>query len=969
MTLRRSFNFLILIVMTIPVNLLSQKGKLVRLSEKEPTLYQYVLENGLTVLMSVNKAEPKIYTAMYVNTGAKNDPQDKTGLAHYLEHLLFKGTKNIGTLDYNKEKPWLEQIEQLYEEYNQEQDPEKRLQIYKEIDKISQIAAQYAIPNEYDKLMGILGSEYVNAFTTKDQTVYFNYIPSNTFELWCKTEAERFKNPVISRLFHTELETVFEEKNISLDRDGSYVFELAMRRLFPKHPYGNSVLGTVPHLKKPSIKRIKEFLQTYYVPNNMTLILIGDLDPEKTVKVVEKYFSVLEPKPVPEPQKIQEEPIEKPIIEEVRGKDPEFVSIYFRIPASKENLFMLDVIDQILNNQKTGLIDLNLNKEQKVLNAYAWVYDLQDYHLLVLGARPKQGQSLKEVEKLLLEQIDKLKNGDFDQELILAISKNSKISLQEDLLKNQERFQHIMNALAHQYDWEDYLNQPDKIAKLTKEQIVTFAEENFRNNYVLIRKLQGEREAVKIPKPPITPLKINRDTLSEFAKQILQTPVPKLEPVFPDFSKEIQTVKIRKKIPLYYHENNENDLFHCVFVIDLGNYADKKLGYALEYLKLLGTDKYSPEEIARKFYRMGVSYNLSVTGKETIVSLKGLSENFPQALELLEHLIKNAKPDQETFEKYLNRLLKARKDLKKNKSVILSRAMASYARYGENNPFNFVLNNQELRNLDPKELVKIASSIFDYPHKIRFYGNIPVNSLRKILEEKHSFPRKLRKADFRQFSYVLPEKRKAFFVHYDDMVQAQILWVANLRELDPKEFLQISLFNYYFGADMYSLAFQEIREAKGLAYSTYGLIRRPEFAKERNYFLAFVGTQADKLPEAVATMENLIFNMPRVEPLFNISKESLRKNITAKRFVRQELLSYYFRLQKWNLSEDYRKNLYDKLPEASPDFLYSYYESTIKPLKPVLLILGDKNRLDLKTLEEQLNLKVEELNLNTLFGF
>ncbi len=947
----------------------SQKQTLIPLSEKEPVLYRYVLENGLTVLMSVNKAEPKIYAAMYVKAGGKNDPEDKTGLAHYLEHLLFKGTQNIGTLDFSKEKPFLEQIEQLYEEYNRESNPGKRLEIYKEIDKVSQIAAKYAIPNEYDKLMGILGSELVNAFTTKDQTVYLNYIPTNTFELWCRTEAERFKNPVISRLFHTELETVFEEKNISLDRDGSYVFELAMRRLFPEHPYGNSVLGTTEHLKKPSIRRIKEFLQTYYVPNNMVLILIGDLDPQKTAKTVEKYFSVLEPKPVPKTHKIQEKPIEKPIIEEVYGNDPEFVSVYYRIPASKKNLFMLEVIDQILYNQKTGIIDLDLNKKQKVLSAYSWVYDLQEYHLLVLGARPKQGQSLQETEKLLLEQIDKLRNGDFSEELLLAISKNAKISLQEDMLKNKGRFNHLLSVLTHNYTWGEYLELPDKIAEITKEEIVAFVEENFKNNYVSVRKFQGERESVKIPKPPITPLEINRDTMSVFAKAIASSPLEAIAPHFLNFKKEIQETKIHGKIPLYYYPNNENNLFRFAYVIDFGKEADKRLPVALEYLKLLGTEKYSAEEIARKFYRMGVSYAFSVSGKQVIISLRGLSENFSQALELLEHLLTNARPDTETYEKFRARILKARSETLKDKSSILFRAMASYARYGEKNPFNYVLSNKELSNIAPEELTKLAASLFNYPHKVRFYGEIPLPEVKKTLEENHQKIKQWQKADFQEFSYVLPERRKAYFVHYEDMVQAQILWISNLDFLNVSEFPQIQLFNYYFGADMYSLAFQEIREAKGLAYSTYGVIRRPDFAGERNYFVGYVGTQADKLTEAVLTMENLIFNMPKVEQLFSIAKESLRKNIASKRYIREQILTYYFSLLNKNISEDYRKELYEKVQEAEPSFLYNYYEKVIKPLNPTLLILGDKNRLNFSAIEEKLGVKIQEIEKEPLFGF
>ncbi|MCD8134955.1 MAG: insulinase family protein, partial [Parabacteroides gordonii] len=204
----------------------------------------YTLDNGLKVYLTVNKETPRIQTYIAVRVGGKNDPAETTGLAHYFEHLMFKGTQKFGTQNYEMEKPMLDQIEQLFEVYRKTTDEGERKAIYHQIDSISYEASKYAIPNEYDKLMSAIGANGTNAYTGFDMTVYTEDIPSNQIDNWAKIQADRFENNVI-RGFHTELETVYEEKNMSLTSDGRKVYEAVLNALFPDHPYGTqTVLGT-----------------------------------------------------------------------------------------------------------------------------------------------------------------------------------------------------------------------------------------------------------------------------------------------------------------------------------------------------------------------------------------------------------------------------------------------------------------------------------------------------------------------------------------------------------------------------------------------------------------------------------------------------------------------------------------------------------------------------------------------------
>ena len=333
---------------------------------------EYTLKNGLKVFISVNKRAPQIQTYIVTKVGSKNDPAQTTGLSHYLEHLLFKGTEKIGTVDYKAEKVYLDQIEQKFEEYRNTTNKSKQQQIYQEIDQLSQKASQFAAANEYDKLLSFIGANGTNAFTSNEKTVYVNNIPANRLNSWIDIEFERFTAPVF-RLFHTELETVYEEKNRAMDSDGRLLFTTLLAGLFPTHQYGTqTTLGLIDHLKRPSILNVKKHFQNYYVPNNMAIVLAGDLEPKSTIEKIKATFGTIPRQEVPVYVAPIEKPITKPIVKEVFGPEQEKVYIAFRIKgASSVDTELLTMADMILANGKAGLIDLNINQSQKVLGAFS----------------------------------------------------------------------------------------------------------------------------------------------------------------------------------------------------------------------------------------------------------------------------------------------------------------------------------------------------------------------------------------------------------------------------------------------------------------------------------------------------------------------------------------------------------------------------------------------------------------------
>lgn len=398
----------------------------------------YTLPNGLKIFMTVNRDEPRIQTYIAVRVGGKNDPAETTGLAHYFEHLMFKGTEQFGTTDYASEKPMLDRIEQLFETYRHTTDSLERRAIYREIDSISYQASLLAIPNEYDKLMTAIGATGTNAYTSTDVTCYVENIPSNQIENWARIQADRFEHPVI-RGFHTELETIYEEKNMSLTQDGRKLSEAMLAALFPNHPYGTqTVLGTQEHLKNPSITNVKNYHKQWYVPNNMAICLSGDFDPDCMVDIITKYFGHLKPNHnLPALELKPEQPITTPIEREVVGNEAERIYLAWRIPgAAHDDIRLLEAADKVLNNGDCGLIDLDINLAQTMLGAGSGLYSMADGGAFLMIGMPKPGQTLDEVRELLLKEVEKLRAGEFDENLVKAIAANDKLALQQALESN-----------------------------------------------------------------------------------------------------------------------------------------------------------------------------------------------------------------------------------------------------------------------------------------------------------------------------------------------------------------------------------------------------------------------------------------------------------------------------------------------------------------------------------------------------
>jgi len=929
----------------------------------------YRLDNGLTVYMSPNSKEPRIYTSIAVRAGSKNDPAETTGLAHYLEHMLFKGTDSIGSLDYEKEKIELQKIIDLYEQYRSTDDPDKRADIYRQIDAVSNSAAQYTVPNEYDKLLSSIGARGTNAYTWVEQTVYLNDIPSNQLENWLSIEAERFRNPVM-RLFHTELETVYEEKNMTMDSDSRKIWENLFASLFRKHTYGTqTTIGEAEHLKNPSIKNVIDYYRTWYVPNNMAICMAGNFDPDEAIGIIKEKFSVLEAKPVPEFIPPVEDKIQEPAETHAYGPESEELVIGFRFDgANSQDALYLALIDKILYNQTAGLIDLNLNQQQRVLDAGSMLIPMKDYSTHILSAKPRENQSLDDVRTLLLEQLELLKQGEFPDWLPEAVVNDMKIEELKTWESNKGRSESYVDAFIWGMEWETYKQRLETLASITKEELVRFAREHYDNNYAVVYKHHGkDKESPKIAKPPITPLSVNRNQASAFARELLSRTPEAIEPEFIDFDRDITTTAITEEVPLLSVHNDENDLFSLYYVFDTGTNHNRALDTALDYLTYLGTSTMSPREFNLELYRIGASFSVYTSEDHLYIKLSGLQENFTRAVQLIEELLVDAAPDQEALQKLKEGILKERADDKLSKRKIMFEAMSSYGKYGTTSPFTNVLSNEEIAAATPQTLLDNISQLLKYRHRVLYYGPLqPEQAASALSKLPHLSAELLPPPGEAMFEELSRNENRVYVVDYD-MTQAEVLMLKKDLPYDASQVPLITLFNEYYGGGMSSVVFQELREAKALAYSVFSVYRTPRTNREHNYIFSYIGTQADKLPEALEGIDGLMQHLPESPELFQTAQNGIREKIRTERIRREKILFSREEARRLGNSHDLRKDIYPQAGNFTFEDIKAFHQERLRPENSVMLVLGKLENLDMETLSKYG--QVETLTLEEIFGY
>ena len=920
------------------------------------------LPNGLTIYLSPNKGQPRVSAWIATRAGSKNDPADSTGMAHYLEHMMFKGTTKLGTLDYAKEAPHLEKIRSLYEARFKTSDPAARAKIDKEIDAEDVAAAAFEVPNEISKFYRTIGARGLNAFTSEEETVFHVDLPANRLEAWAALESERFQHPVF-RLFPTELEAVYEEKNRSLDNANTILVEELEKDLYKSHPYGIPVLGTVAHLKNPSLTKMYEFHDAWYVPNNMAIALSGDFDRAQALEIIRRRFGAWPSRPLPAlPKWALPKPngIER---HEVKYEAEEQVVVSWpTVPKSDADADALTIMDMVMDNAAAGIMNLRLNQALKVKASGSYPEMRNDAGDWNLWAVPKKGQTLEEAQALLMQTVDALKNGEFDDADLAAIVIEFEINEKRRLESNEARTAAMTESFVSIEPWERAVGRLERLRRVTKDDVVRVARKYLGENSVVVYRRNAKPEIPRIEKPNFTKLDIDPARRSDFLKEILAIPAQPIEPRWLVSGRDYSVAPVSGG-RLFAAKNPYNDLFTLTVRQERGRRRERTLCEALDLLSLSGAGPYSADELKKKLYALGTSVSYACDERISAVTISGLDRNFWPSLELVAERFDWPNVSSGTLERLIDVDLGGREDEKRDPGAVHG-ALGELAQRGRESEVLTRPTNDELKKLDENRLKALIRDWPTWQRRVAYAGPRSAAEVAKLLEYGRTFKAAPPREPLR---YLKPARTRLLFTNRAPMAQAQVGFFAADEVFDPARFVDYQFYSQYMGGGMSSVIFQEVREARALAYSAGGGHSTSARKGDETQAWAFVGCQADKTPEAVELMLKLFRDFPsspkRFEETAKAVEEGYRTNVIEYNAVPSALMDWE---DEGLTGGDPRPERFERaLKYALPDL--ETFGKRFPNTPMTVWILGDRDHVgldQLKTLGD-----FEQKELDALFPY
>lgn len=903
----------------------------------------YTLPNGLQVYLAQNRDEPRVRVMLTVRAGAAFDPSDNTGLAHYLEHLLFNGTDSIGTVDRSREQPLLAAIERTLEARRSTADPAIRNTLSHRIDSLSVAASAFAVPDEYRALMSSIGAVAINGYTNYDLTAYWCLVPSPSLEPFLRLECERLRHPAL-RAFQHELEIVYQEFNEQQDHALRRKREAVHRQLFPRHPYGQQkIIGTAEHLRNPSIPAIRAFYERYYVPGNMALVLVGDLEFEATMDLVDATFGRMPARPVTRPELPKEVPMTTPRDTTIHGEE-ESVYIGFRFRGGNStDVHYATLTDMVLNNGFAGLMDIELNGKQRVASAGTTVNVLAEHAIHYMEGRPKEGQSLDEVRDLLMQQLDRIARGDFEEWVMQGALNDLRKQEAQNFASSVNLSSEMMHAYYRKQSWAERIGFLDAIGQITKQQLMDFVRTRYTERSIVFMRKGAPEGLVRLEKPPIKPTEAPRDRSSVFATRFKATPPPGTQPAFVDYATAIQHTITGQGIDLAFVKNTSNDLFQMDVIFNMGSNHSRTLPLAIGYLPLLGTQDRSMEEFKKAFYRLGLQFTASCGTDRTYLHLEGLEEHAAEGMMLLDELLAGAKADTSAFRSYVDGLLKQRADQATDPNMILEPGLSEWALYGPRSPSRNLLPAAELRALDPRSLARDIHELRDFHHRIFYFGSDMDRAVRMLDSTYNARPhRSLPPA----IIFSMNEgASKVYFVNRD-AVQAEVMLMVPGPSFRTEHIASSNFFGPYFD----HLLFERLRQAGAIAYNTSGGHQLPRDTTGRDLTLARFRTQPDKLPEALALVTSMLNELPGTAADVNYVRDDQLKRYGAERINGMDIFWTHERNMRRGSAEDPRIAQYAYVQQVDTAKLRTFFQEHIAGRPIHILVVGGRDHINMKAL-------------------
>ena len=918
---------------------------------------EYRLENGLTVWLNEDHSQPKVFGAVVVKAGAKDCPD--TGIAHYFEHMMFKGTDRIGTLDYESEKVLLDSIAMKYDELAMTEDTAARARLQKEINELSIRSSEYVIPNEFNRLINRFGGSGLNAATSYDATIYFNTFSPQYMVQWAEINSERLINPVF-RLFQSELETVYEEKNMYGDFIGGQVMDTLMARYFGPHPYAYPIIGSTKNLKNPRLTEMHKFFEDYYVASNMALILSGDFDAQQVMPILEKAFSRIRSGNAPKQEKVMLPPFNGRETMKVKFPIPfiKAMGLGFRgVSANHEDQVALNIAVNLLNNANgTGYLD-KLMVEHKLMGALAINESMNEAGNLAVAIMPKLLiQSYSSAEKMVWNEINRVKNGDFSDEVFNSLKLEQKRQYASALENIDSRATVMMNLFSQGKSWDDYLNEVARIESITKEDVVRVAQKYFSNNYLCVTKSTGKYPKDNLPKPAFSPVvPRHADASSSYAEQLEKIPEQQVAPRIIDFEKDVKTSKLAPLVTLYTTPNPLNDIFTFNISYGIGALEQPELMQLINYLQLLGTDSLPFEQFRSRLQSIGSTLAFDVTPDAFVMKVTGFDNHIDETMELVGDFIRHAKADDKKLRQIVDDAKVSEKAFFKSGDNVAS-ALLEQVKYGDQSRYLRKLSLSQIKKLKGKDLLAVYDKVRNVQCDLHYCGTLPVEKVigtirrhipleRTTVASNSPYYRELKQYD----------KPTVFFIDMPDMTQSIVYSYVKGDPVDDKASRHASrLFSVYFGGDMSSLMFQEIREFRSFAYRTSGRYQLPNHAHKgtAGSFTAMLSTQSDKTLDALGVLDSLIREMPlkpeRVEAIKQMLANRINNDYPPFRNLSEKVASARMEGFDRDPAEEFLRDI------ATMDMqdISRFYQEQISGRPVVYVIAGNRKRIDMNKLAE-----------------
>lgn len=921
------------------------------------TVEELTLSNGLTVWLSHDSSEPKVYGTVAVRAGAKHSPN--TGIAHYFEHIMFKGTDRIGTVDYTKEQPILAEIANQYTLLQQTNSVEERLEIQKKINQLNIEATQYAIPNDFNKLITKYGGTGLNAGTSYDYTVFFNTFSPEYLEHWCELNSERMISPVF-RLFQSELETVYEEKNMYSDNMITEPMQQIFQRVAAPHPYQYPIIGSSESLKSPDLHAMEQFFRTYYRAGNMALILVGDFQREGLVELLERTFGKIAPGDAP----IEDIPAARSFKghERLDIKLPIPVLtgaayIWQTVPNGHPDQIALLLLQSLLSNDgKTGLLD-RLTIEGELMAAMPIATSLNDLGIFGFYAIPKILHSSKKAIAAVIKEINKIKQGDFTdkqfQEVKLIIERN----YLQQVESVEKRSQLLSNLYTQGQTWTSFLQDIDRLRILPREEVVRVANQYLGGNFLEIRKKTGRYPKVHLQKPPYQPVAApNQGAQSDFARHLDSLPISELPIRALDFNKDIERRSLSDNglVNLFKTKNKENNLFTLDLVYFRQPQRHPRQEVLDYYLDLVGGGGWTNHQLNSELQALGASLTFESKNSFFIIRLTGFDHHFDESLQVVSRFLFDVNAESKQMKKLTQAKRMADSALKKDPSN-LSIRLLELARYGENAPYKASLSKSDYKKLKAKDLVAELQQLLHTELDIHYTGSLDIDSIAPRVANAIHANEVTTKGEGFSYNQSIPSKEsRILFAHDPSATQAFIRIYSPLGSLTEEQKAAIRLYSTYLGGGMSSLLFQEVREYRSLAYGVGGYADFPpaSISGANTDYIVTLSTQADKVTQAIELVTELINREPNDTTRYDNAVQGLlssaRTYYPALRMRSRQIRS----LERQGYDKDISLKIQEELQRLTQEKVIAAHNQVVQGKPVTITIVGNRKQVDLQTLRK-----------------